>query len=285
MRILLTGALGQLGKAFIELFSSDKSITVYPTDLPELDIASEDQMNQYLDEYPVDLIINCAAYNLVDQAEDDPTIAYEVNVEGPRNLAQISERRNILLVHFSTNYVFDGKEERLYSIDDVGNPLSKYGESKLKGEKEIQNICQRFIIVRTSWLFGFGRQNFVYKLLNWSKERTELSIVADEISSPTFTRDLAIATFQLIKQQKYGLHHVSNSGYCSRYEWARFILDQIGWEGNLTKASIDQFDLPAERPRHAVLQNTISEDSLDYDLPNWKDAIMSYLNEIEGVEL
>jgi dTDP-4-dehydrorhamnose reductase len=285
MKILLTGALGQLGTAFIDLFSTEKDITVFPTDLPELDISSESQMNSYLDTNPVDLIINCAAYNQVDHAEVDWKIAYDVNAAGPKNLASISKKRNILLVHFSTNYVFDGKRDTPYSIFDTPNPLSKYGESKLQGEREIQNLTQNFIIVRTSWLFGFGRQNFIYKLLEWSKIKSELSIVGDEISSPTFTQHLAEATLRLIRGNKYGLHHVSNSGYCSRYEWARHILDQIKWEGTLSETSLKKFDLAAERPKQAVLQNSISDKSIGYTMPNWKDATTVYLKEIEGVEL
>ena len=162
--------------------------------------------------YSPDVIINCAAYNAVDLAETEWKKAFMVNGIGVKNLALAANEQGSILVHYSTDYVFDGKSDRPYTIIDPVHPINRYGESKLFGEKVVRDLCNRSYLIRTSWVFGKGKTNFVLKMLEWCKDKTEISVVDDQLSSPTYTVDLAKATLDLISTQSFGLYHITNSG-------------------------------------------------------------------------
>jgi dTDP-4-dehydrorhamnose reductase len=276
MKVLLTGANGQLGRAFQELFKNEK-IEFIAAPKEELDITDLRKIREFVSKNPgITHIINCAAYNKVDEAEKDWKTAYLVNGLGPRNLAIVANEIDAELVHYSTDYVFSGEKGSPYTIYDTPDPINRYGESKVLGERFIMSIADKFYLIRTSWVFGDG-ENFAKKVIEWSKKNQVLRIVDDEISSPTYAPDLARATWELIKQRAYGLYHITNSGYCSRYEWAEFILNKIGWSGELKRAKQEDFNLPAKRPRFSVLDNFGLEETVGVKIPHWKTAVERFL--------
>ena len=278
MKILVTGARGQLGQDIVRACTK-RGFPVTAADSRTLDITDFALVRKYLQNHPWDILINCAAYNAVDQAEKDWRNAYQINGLGVRNLACAVNECSGVLVHYSSDYVFNGEMKRPYTIFDPPSPLNRYGESKLLGEQFVRDLSYRFFLIRVSWVFGKDNTNFAQKVVEWSRASKELKIVDDQVASPTYTADLAMATLDLIGSEQYGLYHITNSGYCSRYEWASAILDILGWDGTIIRASSEEFPLPAKRPRCSVLDNFGTRQALGYDLPGWKDATTRYLME------
>mgnify|MGYP001210799212 FL=1 len=277
MKVLITGASGQLGQEFQKKFNQLK-ISYIPTDYQELDITNIEQIRNLVQkEKDITHIINCAAYNNVDKAEEEWEKAYTINGLAVRNLAIVSNEINAELIHYSTDYVFSGTKKE-YTIYDEPSPINKYGESKALGEKEIKQ-AQKYYLIRVSWVFGMGNINFAKKVIGWSKDKEELSITADEKSAPTYTVDLVEATLELIKQKVYGLYHITNTP-CTRYEWAEYILKQIGWQGRLKQAKRSDFNLPAIRPESSVLNNFGYSQVTGKSMPDWKDATKRFLKEM-----
>ncbi len=281
MKILITGAKGQLGQAFQKKFEQ-LNIQYTAKGSKELDITKIDQLrNVVKNEKEITHIINCAAYNYVDKAEEEWEKAYQINGLGVRNLAIISNEINAELIHYSTDYVFSGKKGE-YTIYDTPDPINKYGESKALGEKEVTQ-AKRYYLIRTSWVFGVGKDNFAKKVINWSQNNKELKITTDEKSAPTYTIDLVESTLELIKQKVYGIYHITNSP-CTRYEWAEYILKKIGWEGTLKQAKRSDFSLPAKRPESSVLNNFGYTEVTGKTMPDWKDATDRFLKEMGLIE-
>jgi len=282
MTILITGANGQLGQD-IRKECDRRGIPYTAADSRSLDITDKRAVRAYMKDRAPETIINCAAYNAVDQAETEWRRAYQVNGLAVRDLALAAREMDAVLVHFSTDYVFDGSSTHPYTIVDAPNPLSRYGKSKLLGEQEVLTLSDQFFLIRTSWVFGTGNVNFARKVLEWSRDKDALSIVTDQVSSPTYTRDLARATLDLCETGYYGLYHVTNSESCSRYDWARFILETIGWKGSLYPAKTPDFPTPARRPAFSVLDNFGLREALGYDLPSWETATLNYLKEMKVI--
>ena len=281
MKILITGAKGQLGQAFQKKLEQ-LNIQYIAKGSKELDITKIDQLrNVVKNEKEITHIINCAAYNYVDKAEEEWEKAYQVNGLGVRNLSIISNEINAELIHYSTDYVFSGKKGE-YTIYDTVDPINKYGESKALGEKEVTQ-AQRHYLIRTSWVFGVGKDNFAKKVINWSQNNKELKITTDEKSAPTYTEDLVEATLELIKQKVYGIYHITNTP-CTRYEWAQYILKKIGWQGTLKPAKRSDFNLPAKRPESSVLNNFGYTEVTGKTMPDWKDATDRFLKEMGLIE-
>jgi dTDP-4-dehydrorhamnose reductase len=276
MDIAITGTEGQLGRAFQDVFSKN-NITSHALTRQDLDITNLTAVRTWLSEHPVDFLINCAAYTNVDAAEAEWHQAFLVNGLGARNLAIAAEQSDAVLIHFSTDYVFDGYKNNPYTIIDKPRPLSKYGDSKLLGEKMIQQINKKHFIIRTSWLFGDGPDNFPNKIKQWSHGRSELKVVTDQVSTPTYAVDLAKGSWELMKTRAYGLYHLTNRGYCSRYEWASYILQKIGWKGTLIRATENDFITPARRPNYSVLDNFGAQETSGWEMPEWKDAMDRYM--------
>jgi len=277
MKILITGAKGQLGQAFQKKFEQ-LNIQYIAKGSKELDITKIDQLrNLVQNEKEITHIINCAAYNYVDKAEEEWEKAYQINGLGVRNLSIISNEINAELIHYSTDYVFSGKKGE-YTIYDTVDPINRYGESKALGEREITQ-AQRYYLIRTSWVFGVGKDNFAKKVINWSQNNKELKITTDEKSAPTYTEDLVEATLELIKQKVYGIYHITNTP-CTRYEWAEYILKKIGWQGTLKPAKRSDFNLPAKRPESSVLNNFGYTEVTGKKMPDWKDATDRFLKEM-----
>jgi len=277
MKVLITGANGQLGQEFQKKFNQLKIVHI-PTDYQQLDITNIDQIRKLVQkEKDITHIINCAAYNNVDKAEEEWEKAYTINGLAVRNLAIVSNEINAELIHYSTDYVFSGTKKE-YTIYDEPSPINKYGESKALGEKEVKQ-AQKYYLIRVSWVFGMGNINFAKKVISWSKDKEELSITTDEKSAPTYTVDLVEATLELIKQKVYGLYHITNTP-CTRYEWAEYILKQIGWQGRLKQAKRSDFNLPAMRPESSVLNNFGYSQVTGKSMPDWKDATNRFLKEM-----
>ncbi|MBI4689728.1 MAG: dTDP-4-dehydrorhamnose reductase [Nitrospirae bacterium] len=279
MRYLISGKNGQLAQAFIRRFR-EKSIDFAAPDESQFDITDLDKVTEIVDSYKPDVIINCAAYNLVDRAEQENDKAFNINASGPKHLAYAAQRYNAFFVHFGSDYVFDGlKENGLYKEDDVVNPLNAYGKSKLLGERLIQEEVNRYLILRLSWVFGEGRQNFIYKLIEWSRDSEYLRVACDEFSVPTYTHTVADITLRALDRGISGLYHLTNSGFCSRYEWARLILNGLGIDKFIRPVSMDTFDLPAKRPRFSAMSNEKICELLDIDIPLWEEGVKVFLRE------
>jgi len=280
MNILITGAFGQLGKDIQD--TCDKNRVNYTAaGSKDLDITSLPSVRSYVSREGPDIIINCAAYNAVDRAESEWKKAFTVNGLGVRNLSLAANEVDACIVHYSTDYVFDGKSDRPYTIADIPNPISLYGKSKFLGEKMVRDIAHRFILIRTSWVFGIGNDNFPKKIIAWSKEKKEIKVVTDQVSSPTYTKDLARASLELIDKGGSGIYHITNAGQCSRYEWSEFILKEIGWQGTILAATSDEFPAPAKRPEFSVLDDFGTPEFLGHPLPDWKDATRRFLEEMK----
>jgi dTDP-4-dehydrorhamnose reductase len=279
MNIVITGAGGQLGQDMMRACTK-RNLSFFAADSHTLDITDYQAVKKYLTRHCCDLLINCAAYNAVDQAEKDWKIAFRINGLGVRNLIRALNESGGILVHYSTDFVFDGESDRPYTIADTPHPINRYGQSKLLGERYVRDLSERYYLIRVSWVFGTkGKTNFVKKVIEWSKTRDELHVVDDQVSSPTYTMDLAEATLDLINSGMYGLYHITNSESCSRYEWASFILSRLGWKGTVLPVSSQEFPAPARRPRFSVLDNFGSYEILGYDLPDWKHASLRFFQE------
>ncbi len=282
MKILVTGAYGQLGSEIVS-FCQTRSIVCSAHSSKELDITDLKRVNDTISSVSPDVIINCAAYNAVDLAETEWKTAFLVNGLGVKNLALAAKENGAVLVHYSTDYVFNGRCARPYTIADTPDPISRYGQSKLLGEQMAIRHADRYFLIRTSWVFGKGPSNFIKKILEWSQDKKELSVVDDQVSSPSYTADLAAATMDLISTRSYGLYHITNTGACSRFKWAEYVLDSIGWYGNLLPAKSGDFRTAAERPAYSVLDNFGTEEVLGYSLPHWQDATNRFLKDTEVI--
>ena len=280
MKILLTGSNGQLGHDFKKIFNK-KNIKYIATDYKELDITSDKDLNKFFQENEeITHVINCAAYNDVDKAENDPK-TWLLNAEAPKNLALIANKIGAIFVTYSSDFVFDGLEKEPYTEKDILNPISEYSKSKVQGEKMVLESCKRSFVIRTSWLFGIGGNNFNKQVINWSKSRNELNIVDDQVSVPTYSMDLAEFSWKLIQTEKFGLYHITNDGIASKYDQAKYVLGKIGWKGTLGRAKTAAFNLPAKRPAYSKLDSSKVEKLLGEKIPTWQSGIDRFLEEMK----
>lgn len=250
------------------------------SDLDELDITDLGAVRAWMKNAGARAIVNCAAFNAVDRAESEWEEAFLVNGIGPKNLAIAAEEQRIPLVHFSSDYVFNGKKGSPYTIADRPDPLNRYGESKWLGERMVISHTHRFYLLRLSWVFGAGNVNFPKKVLQWARERETLEVVDDEISCPTYTVDLASATLDLLETGAFGLYHLTNAGHCSRYEWARIVLEHAGSKSAVRPVKGERFPTPARRPRFSALDRFPLETILARLPPSWQDATARFVTEI-----
>ncbi len=278
--ILITGAKGQLGYDFQRLFDELKKEYI-ATDRDELDITNIEKVREFVKDKNITLIINCAAYNNVDKAEDEEELCKKLNTYAPRDLAIVAKEIGADYITYSTDFVFDGEKKASYTEEDIPNPLSIYGKSKYEGEKEVFKVKPDSFVVRTSWVFGIANNNFNKQVINWSKSKDELSIVDDQISSPTYSKDLAYYSWELIKTKKYGLYHLSNTGEASKYDQGKYVLDKIGWQGKLNRAKTKDFNLKAQRAEYTKLDSSKLEKVIEKKIPSWENGIDRFLEEME----
>jgi dTDP-4-dehydrorhamnose reductase len=271
-KILIAGAQGQLGQEF-QVILRQRNIPFIAPEEGCLDISKFDQAREYLERARVDIVINCAAYNDVDSAQDNKDLVYLINTEAVQNLAEICRDLNLFFVHFSSDYVFDGTQETPYAEDDPPNPLNAYGLSKLDGERRVQAILENYLIFRLSWVFGNGQQNFLYKLNEWLRDKDELKITDDEISVPTYTEDVVDIVLLAIEKNVKGLYHLTNSGQCSRFELAQYYVKQMGLIKRLIPVSLDEFPARARRPKNSRMSNEKICKLLNTKIPTWQSGI------------
>ncbi len=276
MKILITGSKGQLAKEF-QRSLENYGYEIVALDKDSLDISDPDSVTRAFSRVTPDIVLNCAAYNFVDPAEDDFDTAFKVNGLGVRNLAFACKRSNALMVHFSSDYVFDGKKEDFYTEEDEPAPVNSYGKSKLLGENFLKEEMENFLLFRVSWVFGEGKQNFLYKLLEWTRKNRTLKVVYDQISVPTYTRDIVSLTMLAINRGLRGLYHLTNSGYASRYEVARFFVERLGLHNLLLPVGSDYFPSPALRPYFSAMSNLKLSKALDVHIPDWKVGVANYV--------
>ena len=279
MRTLIFGARGQLGRDLLRVFHAEGEVQGY--DLPEADISDEVALQPMVERFAPDLIVNAAAYTNVDGAEDDLEAAFLANEVGARNLADLAAYRQIPIVHYSTDYVFDGTKRTPYEEDDPIAPLGVYGKTKAAGEAAVRKANARHFIVRTAWLYGPGGNNFVEKVLRAAKEKPALKIVTDETGSPTHTLDLAEATRALAHTEHFGVYHVVNTDHCSRFDYAKEILRLAGLTTPIAPCTADEFPAKAMRPRYSVLSTRKLREATGHVMRPWQDALRDYLRRRE----
>lgn len=275
LKFLITGAKGQLAKEFAKELTN-RGIDFTALRKEELDISDANKVFKVVKEIKPDVVINCAAYNLVDRAESFPTEAIAVNAFGVANLVFVCAEIKAVLVHYSTDYLFDGTKIGFYTEEDRPNPLNEYGKSKLYGELFIQKTLENYLIFRTSWVYGRGTQNFPYKLEEWAKKQEILKIAVDEFSVPTSTRTIVEITLKALDKGITGLYHLTNSGYASRYEWAKeyFKLKEIN--KLIYPALQADFNLPSKRPKWSAMSNEKISKVLGVAIRDWKEELKNY---------
>jgi len=276
VRIMVTGAAGMLGREVSRAYSRRGDDVVALT-RDQLDITDLARVRKLVAECRPEIVVNCAAYTNVDDAETETERAYRVNGLGPRNLALACRENGSSLVHISTDYVFSGRRRQACRIYDRPSPLNVYGASKLWGEKAVRDITGTCYILRTSWLFGPGGTNFVSSMLRLGKERGMLRVVDDQEGCPTYTADLARAVVDISATGCYGLYHVTNRGSTTWYRYAQEIFRLAGLKAELIPCATRDFIRPANRPFFSVLDPFPLAETIGYLLPPWQDALARYL--------
>lgn len=279
MLVLVTGVSGQLGYDVVKVLKS-KGHEAVGVDRSELDITDESAISTYVQNLHPEAIIHCAAYTNVDAAETDQEGAYKVNALGTKFLADAAKAVDAKMIYVSTDYVFDGSGTEPYEVDHPTKPLGVYGETKLAGEKLLQETLDKFYIVRTAWVYGINGNNFVKTMLKLAQDRKELGVVYDQVGSPTYTVDLAKFLVELVESEKYGVYHASNEGVCSWHEFAVEIFNQAGLDIKVNPLTSDEFPRPAARPKYSVLSKKKIAEQGFTPLRDWKEALQDYLKEL-----
>lgn len=274
MRILITGAKGQLGRELLRQLAQD---VVRDPGHAELDVTDALKTIDTIASFRPEVVIHCAAYTDTQGCERDPDMAYKVNALATRNVAVACQQNDAAMVYVSSNEVFDGTKKSAYLEFDEPNPLNAYARSKLAGERYVQTLLTRFWIVRTAWLYAEAGNNFVSKVVKMAHDRGKLTVVTDEISSPTWCTDLAEAMSKLIRQPLYGIYHFTNQGACSRFEWARKILELSGMDGvPVVPTTQREFGNACVKPAQSELRNYVGATSLHIELRPWAAALEEY---------
>ncbi len=279
MRVLVTGVKGQLGYDVMNELKK-RGHTGIGVDIEEMDITDPAACEKVITEANVEAVIHCAAYTAVDAAEDNAELCTRVNGYGTENIASVCEKLNLKMMYISTDYVFDGQGTRPWEPDDERHPLNVYGQSKYEGELAVTNHVKKFFIVRIAWVFGVNGKNFIKTMLRLGKERGAVSVVSDQIGSPTYTYDLAVLLVDMIETEKYGFYHATNEGLCSWYEFEVEIFRQAGMDVKVTPVSSEEYPAKAKRPFNSRMSKEKLTENGFRKLPSWQDALGRYLKEI-----
>ncbi|MEM1258818.1 MAG: dTDP-4-dehydrorhamnose reductase [Bacteroidota bacterium] len=280
MNILVTGASGQLGRTLKDVVENETDLKFVFKSYRELDITDFDAVHKVLTSSEYAYCINCAAFTNVDLAETETDKAKLVNVTGVRNLALNCKDSGTILIHISTDFVFDGYLNVPYREEDIARPIGFYGDTKYKGERAIINNLDEHFILRTSWLYSEHGTNFMKTMIRLGTDRDELSVVYDQVGTPTYARDLADAVLTIIKAHciDYGVYNYSNDGVASWYDFAKAIFDGLGIEIDLHPILSEQYPTPAERPKYSVLDKSKIKEVFNLEIPHWKDSLQVALN-------
>lgn len=276
MKVLVTGVGGQLGYDVIKELEK-RNINCIGADRAEFDITDFEAAHKFITDYMPDTVIHCSAYTAVDKAEEEPELCHLVNAVGTENIAKVCKEINAKMVYISTDYVFDGTKEGFYEVDDVPNPINVYGKTKLEGEIAVQKILVKYFIVRISWVFGVNGNNFVKTMLRLGKERSQLSVVSDQIGSPTYTADLASLLIDMIQTDKYGIYHATNEGECSWAEFAEEIFSVVGVDVKVNHITTAEYPTKAMRPMNSRMSKEKLKNFKFRSLDCWRDSVKKYI--------
>lgn len=286
MRLLLLGKYGQLGWELNRTLAPLGDLRAYY--YPEIDLTELEHLRNLIREVAPDVIVNATAYTAVDRAESESELALAINTHAPGLMAEEAANSGAVLIHYSTDYVFDGTKNGAYLEEDDPNPINVYGHSKLAGERAVQEVDGIYLILRTSWVYSLRRDSFVTKVLNWARSQEVLSVVSDQISNPTWCRMLAETTTALLSrggddvaawtEERRGLYHLAGSGYASRFEWAGAILEldprpEEQKASHIEPALSSDFPMPAKRPLFSALNCDKFKRTFGLQLPHWKEAL------------
>jgi len=276
MRILITGAKGQLGydmeKRLALLCMDHKGI-----DIDDCDLADQSQTLEVILGYQPDCVVHCAAYTAVDKAEDEPDICFAVNVEGTRNVARACEQLNAKMLYLSTDYVFPGDGDQPFEVGALKRPLNVYGKTKLQGERIVRELVSKYFIVRTSWVFGVNGHNFVKTMLRLGKEREQITVVNDQVGSPTYTEDLAALLCDMLQTGKYGIYHATNEGFCSWFQFAQESMRLAGLPCRVIPVTTEAYEARAKRPLNSRLSKRSLTEAGFSLLPTWQSALERHI--------
>lgn len=283
MTILVFGGTGQLGQC-LEKVAEQKGIEgLLYLNAVEGNILDITLVNKLFEQHQPQYVINCAAYTAVDKAEDEVDLSRLINKTGAENLAKACENFNAVLIHISTDFVFEGNLAKALNEEDIANPINVYGLTKLEGEEGIARLCTRYFIIRTSWLYSEFANNFVKTMLRLGKERTELGVIVDQVGSPTYAIDLADCILNIVvsKHEAYGLYHYSNEGVTSWYDFAKAIFELSNYTVHVKPLKTSEYPTKAIRPAYSVMDKSKIKALLGVEIPYWRDSLMQCLEAIK----
>lgn len=281
MKVLVTGVRGQLGYDVVNELKKRNHEAV-GVDINEMDITDSDSVERVITKEKPDAVIHCAAYTAVDAAEENKELCMRVNAEGTENIAKACKKIDAKMIYISTDYVFGGEGERPWEPEDERAPLNVYGLSKYEGELAVEKYLEKYFIVRIAWVFGVNGNNFIKTMLKLGKTKDEISVVNDQIGSPTYTYDLARLLVDMAESNKYGKYHATNEGLCTWYEFACEIFKQANIEVKVKPVTSDMFPSKAKRPHNSRMEKIKLDENGFTRLPDWKDALSRYLSVIRN---
>lgn len=279
MIYFVTGAKGQLGSDVVKQLNKVGNV-VYASDIDTVDITVRSEVLNTISECNPDVIIHCAAWTAVDRAEDEKEEAYNINVNGTKHVVEAAMITNAKLIYISTDYVYDGIGNKEHKESDFTSPVNYYGQTKLEGEEEVLKYAKSFI-VRVSWVFGLNGNNFVKTMIKLGSQKREIDVVEDQVGSPTYTRDLAVLLEELSLTTDYGIYNASNEGVCSWAEFARFVFDLKGMRTVVNGIESTDFKTRAKRPLNSKMSKAKLDEYGFSRLPDWHNAVRSFINELE----
>jgi len=283
MRILVTGVKGQLGHDVMNELAKRGHVGI-GVDIDEMDITDPEAVRRGIEEANVEAVVHCAAYTAVDAAEDNVEICRRVNKDGTENIAKVCHDLDLKMMYISTDYVFNGEGTRPWEPDDPREPLNVYGLTKCEGEIAVEENLEKYFIIRIAWVFGVNGKNFIKTMLSLGKTHDSLTVVDDQIGSPTYTYDLARLMVDMIETDKYGRYHATNEGLCTWYEFATEIFKQAGMNVKVSPVSSDEYPSKAKRPHNSRMNKDKLDKAGFKRLPAWQDALARYLVALKEAE-
>ena len=282
MKILITGANGQLGTELHEILEREFPGQTLYTDVQELDLTNAKAVDSYVANNEITHIVNCAAYTAVDRAEEEKMLCAAVNTDAVKNLAMGADANGAKIIHISTDYVFDGTNHRPYRESDKVNPISQYGTTKRKGETLLLALAPQAIIIRTAWLYSAHGNNFVKTMLRLADSQPEIKVVCDQIGTPTFARDLARAVVKVLQSHQWvpGIYHFTDEGAASWYDFAKAIFRIAGKDVKVTPIPTEDYPTPASRPSYSILDRTRIKATYGIEIPHWEEALADCLRQL-----
>lgn len=283
-KILITGSRGQLGNEMQVASVNYPDFNCVYTDVEELDITDKNAIAAFVLENQIDAIVNCAAYTAVDKAEEDVNLCYKINEQAVRNLGEVAHTAGARLIHVSTDYVFDGTSYQPYTEDMPVCPASVYGKSKLAGEQALVEVCPDSVIVRTSWLYSSFGNNFVKTMIRLGQERDSLNVVFDQVGTPTYAADLAVAIFEMLSAKDFvaGIYHFSDEGVCSWYDFTIAIHRKAGINCVVSPIESSQYPAKTPRPHYSVLNKAKIKSVYGIQIPHWEDSLEKCISLLIG---